>query len=70
MIGSHPITAPTPPRGFGGSARAIGRKVWYGPDAMLTPMQLLLEDKREEVEYDVEIDSRVRPGSTYPNCQV
>lgn len=37
---------------------------------MLTPMQLLLEDKREEVEYDVEIDSRVRPGSTYPNCQV
>ena len=39
---------------------------------MLGPVQFLLEDKRAAIEYDVEVDPTrgVRPGSTYPNCQV
>lgn len=44
--------------------------MWYGPDAMLSSIDLLLEDKRAAVEYDVAADASVRPGTTYPNCQV
>lgn len=43
---------------------------WFGPEALL-PYQVINEnDKRAAVEYDVEADSRITPGSTSPACQV
>lgn len=48
--------------------------VWYGPEALLPyevlPDLLGMKDKRASVEYEVEADSRIAPGSTFPACQV
>jgi len=44
--------------------------VWYGPEALLPYQVIENKDKRAAVEYDVEADSRIVPGSTSPACQV
>lgn len=43
--------------------------VWYGPEALLPYQVIEYKDKRAAVEYDVEADSRIVPGSTSPACQ-
>lgn len=43
---------------------------WFGPEALLPYRVIDENDKRAAVEYDVEADSRIHPGSTSPACQV
>ncbi|GAB5034909.1 Hypothetical protein NocV09_02200650 [Nannochloropsis oceanica] len=42
---------------------------WFGPEALLPYRVIDENDKRAAVEYDVEADSRIHPGSTSPACQ-